>query len=128
VGILLRRSKGNGPVMTRKKWGIKGGAMLPVHSPGGTRVCDIPPEPTRSRVRARPRGSRPAAWPPAQRVALTRADRGALKFGRGLVASCRGTLENQATGIVTRRDEMAKPARASGTRGKSPAAECGSAQ
>src|ERR1700674_1911013 len=40
--------------------GHKGGAMLPVYSPGGTQVCDIPPEP-RSRVRARPRGSRPAA-------------------------------------------------------------------
>jgi hypothetical protein len=39
--------------------------MLPVYSPGGTRVCDIPPEPIRPRVRARPRGSRPAAWPPA---------------------------------------------------------------
>jgi hypothetical protein len=32
--------------------------MLPVYSPGGTRVGDIPPEP-RSRVRVRPRGSRP---------------------------------------------------------------------
>jgi hypothetical protein len=34
--------------------------MLPVYSPGGTRVCDIPPEP-RSRVHAGTRGSKPPA-------------------------------------------------------------------
>jgi hypothetical protein len=34
--------------------------MLPVYSPGGPRVCDISPEP-RSRARAWPRASRPAA-------------------------------------------------------------------
>jgi hypothetical protein len=80
----------------------KGGAMLPVYSLGGTRVCDIPPEP-RSRVRARPRGSRPAAWPPRDAgFDLTGAVRGALRSDEGLVASCRGTFENQAKGIVTR--------------------------
>jgi hypothetical protein len=43
------------------KMGHKGRSMLPVYSPGGTRVCEIPSEP-RSRVRARPHGSGPAAW------------------------------------------------------------------
>jgi hypothetical protein len=34
--------------------------MLPVYSPGGTSVCDIPPEPTPSRVRA---GTAGQGWP-----------------------------------------------------------------
>jgi hypothetical protein len=92
--------------------------MLAVYSPAGTGVCDIPPEPTRSRVRARPRGSRPAAWPPAQRVAFDARGSRRAKIGGGLVLWCRGTFENQAKGIVARRDETAKPARASGTRGR----------
>jgi hypothetical protein len=70
AGILLRRSKGKGSVMTRIHWVTrggtrveKGGAVLPVYSPRGTGDCDIPAEP-RSRVRAQTRGSRPAGSPP----------------------------------------------------------------
>jgi hypothetical protein len=56
-----------------------------------------------SHVRARPRGSRPAIRPPALRVALTGADRGA----RELFAKrdrCLAAVFDVAT-IVTRRDE-----------------------
>jgi hypothetical protein len=51
------------------------------------------------------------------------------RFATGRSTNARGTrlgtFENQAKGIVTRRDETAKPARASGTRGVARLPEAG---
>jgi hypothetical protein len=118
---LLRDTDGHFRVNKRPATagGHRGGAMLPVCSPGGTPVYDIPPEP-RLRVRGRTgQAGRLAASPYCFLGGCVDA-RGSRRatIGRGLVASCRGTFLDQATGIVTRRDETAKPARASGTRGR----------
>lgn len=45
-----------------------------------TMSCISPGAATRSRVRARPRRSRPAAWPPAERVALRGVGKGAREL------------------------------------------------
>jgi hypothetical protein len=77
-----------------------GSTCPPVISPGETKATFLP-EPTRSRRRARPRASGPAVWPPAERVALTRADSWRAKIRPGLARSLWSAFENQATGIVT---------------------------
>jgi hypothetical protein len=123
AGILLRRSKGKGSMMTRIHWvtrGHKGGAMLPVYSPGGAE-CDI-----RFGADAFTR-----VHPAAQRVALTCADRGALtsdaawlrrvvghSITRRKGSSPEGTRRRSRLGRAGRKVEPGRRRRVAGTSGR----------
>ena len=102
AGILLRRSKGKGSVMTRMKRGTTVERCCRVFPLVGHGFATFP----RADAFTRPR---PAARVKAGRLAalvVGRLDgRGSRRgrIGRSLVASCHGTFENQAKGMEARK-------------------------